>query len=116
MRSGKIRQEPEHVVSMLDHQEQDLMDLYDPIAEPQDEPEPPDPSPLPTNSRYNLRPRRSRLDALTDNQRFRDYEIRHCISVTKARDLYGDAAAESMLNELAKLNRKSTMVPVDPRN
>ena len=40
-------QESEHVVSVSDHQEHDLTDLYDRIAEPQDEPDPPDASPSP---------------------------------------------------------------------
>ena len=106
-------QESEHVVSVSDHQEHDLTDLYDRIAEPQDEPDPPDTSPSP---RYNLRPRRSRLDALTDDQRFRDYEVGLHISVPKARELYGEVAEESMLNELTKLHRKNTMVPIDPRS
>ena len=98
-------QEREHVVSVPYHQEHDLIDLYDPIAEPQDEPDPPDPLPSP---RYNLRPRRSRLDALTDDQRFHDYEVGLHISVPKARELYGEIAEESMLNELTKLHRKNT--------
>ena len=51
-------QVPEHLLSVSDHQEQDLTDLYDPIAEPRDEPDPPDASPSP---RYNLRPRRSSI-------------------------------------------------------
>ena len=34
----------------------------------------------------------------------------------KARELYGEVAEESMLNELTKLHRKNTMVPIDPRS
>ncbi len=108
-----VEQSPQDSAIGQDHEEHDLADLYDPIADPQDEPEPPDPLPQPANTRYNLRPRRSRQDALTDNQRFRDYEVGLHISVTKARNLYGQAAEESMLSELTKLHRKNTMLPVD---
>jgi hypothetical protein len=93
-------------------EDEDLADLFDPIADPQDEPEaPPDP-PDPSTGRYNLRPRRHR-GLMQEDQRFRDYELGLHISVDKATELYGDAATESIFTELRKLHGKGTMQPIN---